>query len=174
MYRNILIPLTGKEADQAVLAHVKVLAAGMGASLTLLKVISIADDDGGGLGRQFQLETGSSGWRRKQRAEAILPQLADPLRHEGLPVETAVVVSTLPEADEIVRFASQHGFDLIAMATDSRPWYRRWIGGSPADGVLRRATVPTLLVNNGAPRAPAEQAAPEANPVMALLGSATL
>jgi nucleotide-binding universal stress UspA family protein len=174
MYHKILVPLTGKEADEAVLAHVKVLAAGMGASLTLLQVITIADDGGGGLGRQFQLEIGSSGWRRKKRAEAILPRLAGPLRHEGLPVETAMVVSTLPEAEEIARFASQHDFDLIAMAYDARPWYRRWIGGSPVDGVLRRATVPTLLVSSGARAAPAERAAPEANPVMALLGSATL
>jgi nucleotide-binding universal stress UspA family protein len=174
MYRKILVPLTGKDADQAVLAHVKVLAAGMGASLTLLQVITIADDDGGGLGQQFQLEIGSSGWRRKKRAEEILPQLADALRHEGLPVQTAVVISTLSEADEITRFASQHDFDLIAMAADTRPWYRRWIGGSPVDGVLRRATVPTLLIGNGAQRAPAERVAPEANPVMALLGSATL
>ena len=174
MYHKILVPLTGKEADQAVLAHVKALAEGVGASLTLLQVIPIADDDGGGLGRQFQLEIGSSGWRRKRRAEETLPQLAAPLWDEGLSVQTAVVVSTLPEGDEIARFASLHDFDLIAMATDARPWYRRWIGGSPVDGVLRRATVPTLLIGNGVQRAPAERAAPEASPVMALLGSATL
>jgi nucleotide-binding universal stress UspA family protein len=174
MYHEILVALTGKEADEAVLAHVKTLAAGMGASVTLLQVITIADDDGGGLGKQFQLETGSSGWRREKRAERILPLLADPLRGEGLPVETAVVVSTLPEADELARYASQHDFDLIAMAKDTRPWYRRWIGGSPAEGVLRRATVPILLVDSGARKAPAERPAPEADRVMALLGSATL
>jgi hypothetical protein len=40
--------------------------------------------------------------------------------------------------------------------------------------VLRRATVPTLFVNDGSREAPVKRTAPEANPVMAVLGSAEL
>ena len=50
----------------------------------------------------------------------------------------------------------------------------RWIGGSPATGVLRKATVPTLFVSDGTRRAPVAHAAPETNTMMAIFGSADL
>jgi nucleotide-binding universal stress UspA family protein len=171
---RILVALTGREADKAVLEHAPKLAAQVGASITLLQVIAIADDGGEGLGRQFQVEIGSSGWRRKNRADELLPRLAAQLRREGLEVETAVIISALSEADEIVRYAAENGQDLIAMACDDRPWFRRWLGGSPVEAVMRKATVPTLLVGHGMRRAPAAQAAPPEHPVMALLGNPIL
>ena len=174
MYRRILVALEGKEADEAVVAHARRLAAGMNAQVTLLRVIAVADDGGGGLGRQFQLEAGSSGWRRKNRAEADLSRLERRLGLEGLCVETALVIGTWSEADEIVSYAAANNCDLIAMASDLRPWYRRWIGGSPATSVLRKATVPTLFVGDGTRRVPVTQAAPETNTMMAIFGSADL
>jgi nucleotide-binding universal stress UspA family protein len=174
MYQRILAALEGKESDEVVLAHVQRLAEQTNAGDTLLRVIAVADDGGGGLGRQFQLEVGSSGWRRKNRAKADLSRLERRLGLQGLSVETALVIGTRSEADEIAGYAAENNCDLIAMASDSRPWYKRWIGGSPADGVLRKATVPTLFVSDGSRRVPVTHAAPEANPVMAIFGSADL
>ena len=156
------------------LAHVQRLAAQIKTEVTLLRVITVADDGGGGLGRQFQTEIGSSGWRRKNQAETYLPQLARRLRREGLRVETALVIGNQSEADEIVSYAAEHGCDLIAMASDSRPWYKRWIGGSPSSGVQRKATVPTLFMGYGTRKAPVVHTAPKANTAMAVLGSASL
>jgi len=85
-----------------------------------------------------------------------------------------VVVGSHSEADEIAAYAVEHGHDLIAMASDSRPWYRRWIGGSPASGVQRKASVPTLFVSDGARQPPLKRAAPEQNTAMAVLGNASL
>jgi nucleotide-binding universal stress UspA family protein len=174
MYQRILAALEGKETDEVVVAHARRLAAQMNAQVTLLRVIAVADDGGGGLGRQFQLEVGSNGWRRKNQAEADLCKLERRLGLEGLCVETALVIGTRSEADEIVSYAAENNCDLIAMASESRPWYRRWIGGSPATGVYHKSTVPTLFVSDGTRRVPVTHAAPEANPVMAILGSADL
>ena len=175
MYRKILIALGGKETDEAVLAHVRRLAAQIKSEVTLLRVITVADDDDPtGLARQFQLEVGSSGWRRKNQAETCLSQLERGLRQGGLGVETALVIGTRSEADEIVGYAAKHGSDLIVMASDSRPWFKRWIGGSPADGVLRKATVPTLFVNGGVQKVSTERKAPKENKMMALFGNAGL
>jgi nucleotide-binding universal stress UspA family protein len=174
MYQRILAALEGKETDEAVVAHARRLAAQIKAQVTLLRVIAVADDGGGGLGRQFQLETGSSGWRRKNQAEADLSRLQRRLGLEGLWVEMALVIGTRSEADEIVSYAAENNCNLIAMASDSRPWYRRWIGGSPATGVYRKATVPTLFVSDGTRRVPVTHAAPEANTIMAVFGSADL
>jgi nucleotide-binding universal stress UspA family protein len=174
IYQRILAALEGKETDEAVVACVRRLAAQMNAHVTLLRVIAVADDGGGGLGRQFQLELGSSGWRRKNQAKADLSKLERQLGLQGLCVETALVIGSRSEADEIVSYAAENDCDLIAMASDSRPWYRRWIGGSPASGVLHKAMVPTLFVSDGARRAPVTHAAPEANRMMAIFGSADL
>jgi nucleotide-binding universal stress UspA family protein len=174
MYQKILAALEGKETDEAVVAHARRLAAQMNAQVTLLRVVAVADDGGGGLGRQFQLEIGSSGWRRKNQAEADLSRLERRLGLEGLCVETALVIGTRFEADEIVSYAAENNCDLIAMANDSRPWYRRWIGGSPATGVYRKATVPTLFVSDGTRKAPVTHAAPDTNTMMAIFGSADL
>ena len=175
MYRKILVALEGKETDETVLTHVQMLGAQMRAEITLLRIITVADDGGTGLGRQFQLEVGSSGWRRKNQAETCLPRLKRRLRQRGLHIKTALVIGSRSEADEIVSYAAKNGYGLIAMASDSRPWYKRWIGGSPAGGVLRSATVPTLFISDGTRRAPiAPRAAPKANRMMVLFGTPNL
>ncbi len=174
LYQRILIALEGRETDEAVVAHVQKLAGQMGAGITLLRVICVADDEGSGLGRQFQLEVGSGGWRRKSEAQAYLAQVEHQLREQGLAVEKVLLVGTQSEGEEIVGYAAENSFELIAMASDSRPWYKRWISGSPASEVQRKATVPTLFVSDGTRKKPARDAAPEAHPVMAILGHADL
>jgi nucleotide-binding universal stress UspA family protein len=174
MVQRILAALEGRGSDEAVVVHATKLAEQMNAPVTLLRVITVADGGGGGLGRQFQLEVGSSGWRRKNQAQADLSRLERRLGLEGLRVETALVIGTRSEADEIVSYAAENNCDLITMASDSRPWYRRWIGGSPANGVLRKATVPTLFVSDGTRKTPVTRTAPEANTMMAIFGSADL
>jgi nucleotide-binding universal stress UspA family protein len=172
MYRRILIALEGKETDEAVVAHVQRLAAQMNAEVIMLRVITLADDDDGtGLARQWQLEVGSSGWRRKNQAETCLSRLERRLRQEGLRVESALVIGSRSEADEIVSYAAENNCDLIAMASDSRPWYKRWISGSSASDVQRKATVPALFISDGTRTAPVARTAPKANTMMAIFGS---
>jgi len=173
VYRRILVVLQEREGDEAVLDHVQGLAAQMQAQIILLRVIGIADDDGG-LGHQWQLEVGSSGWRRKKQAADHLSALERALGQTGLGVQTAVVIGTRSEADEIVSYAAEQGCDLIAMAGDPQPWYLRWLGHSPAAGVQQKATVPTLFVGTGPRKAPVRRVVPKANRWMALLGEPEL
>jgi len=174
VYHRILIALAGNGTDETVLVHVQGLATQMKASVTLLRVIIVADDGGGGLGRQLQLEVGSSGWRRKNEAEMYLSHWAYRLGQGGLSVETALVIGTASEGDEIVTYAAEHGFDLIAMVSDSRPWYQRLFRSRQDDDVLRKATVPTLFIHDGPRKSPISQPPPRKNQVMAVLGSADL
>ncbi len=174
MYRRVLIALEGNERDQAVLNHVRRLAGQNQARVTLLRIVGVADDGAGGLGKQFQLELGSSGWRRTNEAETYLSQVESQLREAGLSVETELVIGTRSEADEIVAYAAANGHDLIAMTSDPRPWYRRLLRSAQDDDVLRKATVPTLFIGDGTRRAPVTRNAPQVNPVMAILGSAEL
>lgn len=174
MYGRILVALQEKETDNLLVAHVRALARQIQAEVILLRVITVSDDDGDGLGVQFQVEIGSSGWRRMSQAKAVMPELERQLREAGVCVETALVVSTQSEADAIVRHAAENDCDLIAVASDSRPWYKRLIGGSTTDGVMRKATVPTLFVGDGAREAPQSRSTPEGNRMMEIFGSANL
>jgi nucleotide-binding universal stress UspA family protein len=174
MYQKILIVLEGQGTDETVLAHARALAAQMGAQVTLLRVIAVADGGGGGLGKQFQLEIGSNGWRRRNEAEGYLSKWEGQLRQKGLLVETALVIGTRSEGDEIVTYAAENGQDLIVMASDPRPWYRRLLRSAQDDDVLHRATVPTLFVNDGSREPPTKRTVPEGHPLMAVLGSADL
>jgi len=174
MYRRILIALGGKERDRDLLEHVRQLAMQTGAELTLLRVIAVAEGGGGGFGKQFQVEIGSSGWRRKNEAGTYLSRLEGQLRHAGLSVDSALVISTRSEGDEIVRYAAEGGYDLIAMAADRRPWYKRLICSAQDDDVLRKANVPTLFLGDSTRQAPAMRTVPQAHALMAVLGSAEL
>jgi len=174
MYRRILVALEGKERDEALLTHLRQLAMHTGAELTLLRVIAVAEGGGGGFGKQFQLEIGSSGWRRKNEAETYLSGLVDRLGRTGLSIRKALVVSTRSEGDEIVSYAADGRFDLIAMAADSRPWYKRLLRSAQDDDVLRKAGVPTLFVGDGTRQVAVRPQVPKVNPVMAILGSAEL
>ena len=160
--------------DEAVVGHVWRLATLHGARVTLLRVIRIADDGGGGSVHPFPMEIGSGSFRRRGRASAYLARLEQRLHLQGFCVETALVEGAQSEAEEIVRFADENGFDLIAMFADSRPWYLRLIGGDPAGGVQHKSAVPTLFIHDGSQRVKATPRVPRANTVMAVLGSANL
>ena len=173
-YQRILVALQGRGRDEIVLDHVQKLAGQLGAKVTLLRAIPVANDGGGGFGQQFQTEVGSSGWRRSNEAEAYLAQVERRLWLQGQPAEGAVVFCSCSEGEEIVRYASEQGFDMIAMARDSRPWYKRWFGGSPAGEVQRKATVPALFVGDGACYVPAARAEPALDPITAAFSTAEL
>jgi nucleotide-binding universal stress UspA family protein len=172
MYQHILIALESKPTDEAAIAHATALARQVAAKVTLLRVVTVAADGAGGLGKQFQTEPGSNGWRRINEAEETLTILQKRLQLSGLAVETALIVGDRTDADEVVAFADEGEFDLIVMAADGRSWWQRALFGCPADGVQRKATLPTRFVSDGTrcARVPTRQEAPVSS-TMALLGA---
>jgi len=175
MYEHILIALEGKPTDEAAIAHALAIARQISAKITLLRVITVAADGPGGLGKQFQTEPGSSGWRRKNQAEEALAKLEKRMQMFGLFVEVALVVGDRSEDDEIVAYAIEGNCDLIVMAADGRPWWQRALFGCPAEGVQRKATVPTLFVSDGSRRARVRtREKMPLNPTMAALGSGSI
>jgi nucleotide-binding universal stress UspA family protein len=69
------------------------------------------------------------------------------LRAAGLAVEE--VAGPGEPAELIVEAGASAGADLIVMATHGRTGLDRWLHGSVADAVLRRADVPVLLTKCG-------------------------
>jgi nucleotide-binding universal stress UspA family protein len=175
MYKRILIALEGKPTDEAAVNHAVTLAREVSAKIALLWVVTVTADGPGGLGRQFQTEVGSHGWRRKNRGEETLANLQRRLRLSGLPVETALITGDRSFADEVVAFADEGKFDLIIMAADGRPWWQKALFGCPADGVQHKASMPTMFVSDGTRRQQvAKREKVTFNPIMAILGTPDL
>lgn len=88
----------------------------------------------------------------RDRLAVYLEDVAADLRESGLTVETELRGG---RADtEILRACRESGCDVIAMATHGRTGFDRFSLGSVADRVIRRATVPVLLVSAaGSPHA---------------------
>jgi len=84
---------------------------------------------------------------RRQEAERYLVKVAEPMKEKGLRVECEVHQGS--PAETIAAFAAHARADLIAMTTHARGGLERLFFGSVAEGVLRHASVPVLLLKAG-------------------------
>ncbi|WP_242343778.1 universal stress protein [Anaeromyxobacter terrae] len=96
-----------------------------------------------------EMERTLAGWRAD--AEKLL----------GRAVSTATLVGD--PAGEIVRWAREHGPDLLVLGTHGRKGIRRFILGSVAERVLREAPCPVLVARARVPGEAGEVAAEAAN-----------
>lgn len=137
MYQKILVPVENSVADQTILDHVKPLARLTGASLLLMHV---AD---GWVARHYQeLNLADSDEMREDLA--YLEKCAAELRSEGFRVESFLALGE--PSDEIIKAATDHDVDLIAMSTHGHRFISDLLYGATADKVRHRVDVPVLLL----------------------------
>jgi nucleotide-binding universal stress UspA family protein len=137
---KILVPIDFSYDTEAALDYASTLAAEAGAALYLIHVDDLhALDVPLVIAGPYGLAT--EVWNRsaiRERLERILPPNAEvQCTHqflEGLP------------AEEIVKFAEREKVDLIVMASHGRSGLRRLLMGSVAEGVMRKARCPVLIV----------------------------
>jgi len=80
------------------------------------------------------------------QAEQHLADLAARIDKDGVTAKTFIRIGK-PE-DEIVKFAAEHGVDLIAMGTHGRTGLAHMLVGSVAERVVRASTVPVLTIRS--------------------------
>jgi nucleotide-binding universal stress UspA family protein len=136
MYKRILVPLDGSHLAAGVLPHVQELAKSIGAEVVLLRVAFAHIFPGAD-----PIETQVTA---VQEAETYVVERAKALQDSGVRAEGKVRYGD--PAEEILDHVSWDHIDLIAMATHGRTGLKRVVLGSVAEHVLRRATVPMLLV----------------------------
>ena len=123
---KILVPLDGSKLAEAVVPYIRQIASGLDASVTLLHVEA------------------PKGAPRVEMEEGYLEWTTTTLRQQG--VEVAMEVASGLPHEEIVRYAKENGFSLIAMATHGRSGLGRWAYGSVADKVLHSTSIPVFLI----------------------------
>jgi len=141
-YRRILVAVDGSPAAAGGLREALRLAKQEGARLFILHVVNeyyaFAGMDGPApvdLVPMFR----EGGRRILARAEAAAAK-------QGVKPKIVMPETVGPAADAIVREAKKLRADLIVLGTHGRRGVRRLVLGSDAEQVLRRASVPVLLV----------------------------
>lgn len=142
-YRHILLPLDFSEEARRTLPVALDLAQSSGAKVTLLHVVPDLQLTPHGAPFAPPLD----GATTAVEVEAARKQLST---HRGMlagvrEVDAQVLTSNDP-ARAIADFAAAQGCDLILISTHGRTGFRRFMLGSVAEGMLRRASVPVLCV----------------------------
>ena len=145
MYKKILVPLEGTENDKIILEHIRHLAKHVGAAVVLMQLHRIIKDDDPFM-KSIQIEPGSSGYHKKEKAEPYLAELERSFLEEGIDVSSEFIVVTEAEADAIVQYAEKKECDLIALANQQGMGVGRWFFLNLEEKVKRRSSVPVLLV----------------------------
>jgi len=135
MYQKILIALDATGADNTILDHVSALAHSFDSTLVILHV---AD---GWAARLFGADAVS---REIDEDKVYLERIRARLAAEGLKVEAELAYGE--PADEIVKWITRRGCDLVAMSTHGHRFISDMLYGSTAEMVRHRVDVPVLLL----------------------------
>jgi len=141
---RILVPLDGSEVAAGVLPFVKDYARLFDASLLLFHAVSPVGSYPGFETANAQI-VGELLETMQKEAATMLAESAKKLEAEGFKCESAVSLSLA--ADGILAAAAESKAGLIAIGTHGRSGLSRTVIGSVANAVLRRSTLPCLLVH---------------------------
>jgi len=136
MLSTILVPLDGSPFAERALAVAQGLAQGTPARLILVRVVHVLAIPG--------IDSREEQWTALADAQKYLDATVARLRPSHLVSETAVPYGDA--AAEILLEIDLRSADLVVMATHGRSGVGRWLYGSVADQILRRANVPIVLV----------------------------
>lgn len=139
-FKNILFPTDFSTDNMAALQLASTLASESGARLHFVNVqdtrdLSATVGEGGYVYAEKWEET-------RHLAEQELKKLAPTVSSVQFEHQSLV---GLPDA-EIVGYAKDHSIDLIVMASHGRSGISRLLMGSVAEGVMRKAPCPVLIV----------------------------
>jgi nucleotide-binding universal stress UspA family protein len=144
MYSRILVPVDGSVTSFKGLDEAIRLAKASGAQLKLVHVVNELIMDNGFVAGQYydQLVAALS-----EVGKNVVSDAEDAVRRQSLSAQTELIETIGGSAaDAIVEAARQWPADLIVMGTHGRRGLRRLALGSDAELVLRRSTVPVLMV----------------------------
>ena len=149
--KTIVVPLDGSKLAESVLPHVQALAEEEGieqVEVILLRVcdtpVILADYPEAIMPLTWEEHIEHEIARHKSAGKRYLAEVEKRLTDAGFYVRSEVLLGE--PAEEIVKYVNENHCNLIAIATDRRSRFIRWLQGSVADKVLRRAQSPVYLV----------------------------
>jgi nucleotide-binding universal stress UspA family protein len=140
LVNRILVPLDGSRLSEAALPLADALARDYEAEILLVRALQARP-------------TAEAEVEAEKEAAAYLAMTTDRLRGRGLPAVAWKVWYDEPE-QAIADAARYNAADLVVMSTHGRGGLSRLLMGSVAESVVRRTTVPVLLVRGEVPPPP--------------------
>jgi nucleotide-binding universal stress UspA family protein len=131
---TLIVPLDGSALAEAALPF----AADLGQRLSAQVMLSRAVPFAGAIVDETTPPTGEI------EARAYLGSLTEKLRSEGLTVQWRTLDG--PPVEHILDLASQLPHSLVILTTHGRSALARWFVGSVAEGVVRAASIPVLVI----------------------------
>lgn len=148
-FTQVVVPLDGSERAELALPHAEVMAKAYGARLDLVRVVSLLQ-----VGYAAEMYVPPAGYDPYSREELekdaaeYLERVASAEQAKGFTVEHHVSYGN-PRA-QVVEIVSGLPGSLIVLTTRGHTGAVRWVLGSTADGLIRTAPVPTLVVRGEA------------------------
>jgi nucleotide-binding universal stress UspA family protein len=140
--RTILVPIDFSDCSLAGLKYAAKFASDVGARVIVLHVIDLGP---------VMMTTGCGDYDSPTYVQAAERRCGDRMqaflkrvRFDGVPVETSAVAGYCPAA--IYEAAAKKAADLIIISTHGRTGVRRALIGSVAEGTVRHAACPVLVV----------------------------
>lgn len=146
MYQRIYVPVDDSATSALALAEACKLAKEVGAAMRLVHVVDLAQFGWGGA--EF-LDAAELQGSIKQAGEQVLSANVAKVTASGVAVEAKILESWGDRiASVIVEDANEWGADLMVMGTHGLGGLMHLLMGSVAEGVLKQADVPVLLLRN--------------------------
>jgi nucleotide-binding universal stress UspA family protein len=159
MFKKILVPVDGSKTSQQALKQAVAFAAEQGAALRILHVHEVSV-----LAEMYAAQSASGmmaapNVKALEKFEADLEKRAETLLESAQAMATKggvtrvdgkmVNAGTRRAAKLILDDATKSKADLIIMGTHGRSGFDHLVFGSVAEGVMRGATVPLMLIRSG-------------------------
>jgi nucleotide-binding universal stress UspA family protein len=145
MYRKILVPTDGSACAQHAVHEAVELAKALDAEITFL--YALENPLTTGTASPEALPYSAQLWDDlKAMAEEALTAATAVAHDRGVPANAQRVDNRAP-VQAILEAEGEH--DLVIMGTHGRRGFNRWMFGSVAEGALRRAKRPFLLIRSG-------------------------
>jgi nucleotide-binding universal stress UspA family protein len=143
MYQRILLPVDGSACSQAALAHGLRLAKTLGSQVILLHAVEnpltlYAVPETIAYNKELYDTLKETGHQTLETARTLA---------ESHGVEAEIKLLENSRVLEAI-LGALDGCDLVVMGTHGRRGFDRWMFGSVAEGVLRHATKPCLMIRH--------------------------
>ena len=150
LYQRILVPVDGSEPAGRSLDEALALAADQGAALKLITVVDEAIGDYMG-GELAWIDPQTLRENLVRGARKVLDAALEKAQRANLPTESELIES--PEGRigrAILKAAEEWQADLLVIATHGRHGLSRLLLGSTTEALLRKGSLPMLVVPSGA------------------------
>ena len=141
---EVVVPLDGSEFAEAALPHGQALAQALSARIVLMRSVRYPVAYSTEADPTIELATVVSMEELEQEASDYLAPVVERVGSAGLEVESRVG-SGHPRG-QLVTLTEELPESIIVMTTHGASGIKRWVLGSVADGVIRTAPVPTLII----------------------------